>query len=87
MVTEQQIKMAAKLYECRDTARKFFKGDFPERIKFYKEVIQAYQSKHGTEVIPSVTAICGFDAVKGEAMAVMMFMAAAVELIEPSKDA
>lgn len=81
---EQEIKIAAKLYECRDTAKRFFKSEFQERIRFYKRVIEAEQMKSGTEILQAVTSLCEMKGVKDDGMAIMMFMAAAVELMEPS---
>lgn len=82
---KEQIKIAAKLYDCHETAKKLYKSEFPEKIKFYKEVIQGYMAKHNVDEMKAVIAICEFDSVKGQGIAIMLFMAAVVELIEPSK--
>ena len=38
-IMEQQIKLAAKLYRCRDTAKCFFGEEFKEKILPYQQVI------------------------------------------------
>lgn len=80
---ENQIKAAAKLYECRDTAKRFFKEEFYERIKPYQHLIQAVQKRQDKEVLPAMME-CIKISTGDEGMKMMMFMAAAVELIEPS---
>lgn len=35
------IKMTAKLYDCRDTAKRFFKDEYLNKIKPYQELIKA----------------------------------------------
>jgi hypothetical protein len=46
-------------------------------------VITIWNKKNGTDTLQSVLAICKTDSVKNEGMAIMLFMAAAVEIIEP----
>lgn len=82
---KEQIKMAAKLYECHESAKLLFKDKYPGKISWYKQVIITWNKKHGTDTLKSVIDICqSSDTVKNDGVAIMMFMAAAVELIEPS---
>jgi len=81
---EKQIKIAAKLYECRDTAKRFFREDYSEKLRTYKNVIEGHQKKFNLDVLPSVYEICSLESVRDDGMMTMLFMAAAVELIEPS---
>ena len=46
---EQQIKMAAKLYKCRDTAKSFFRDKYAENLKPYKDLIQAVMKANDLE--------------------------------------
>lgn len=80
----QQIEVAAKMYKCQTTAQKFFKEEYQAKIKPYQNIIQAHQKKFNLEVLPSVLELCSFESVRDNGMAVMLFMAAAVELIETS---
>ena len=79
---EKEIKITAKLYECRDVAKRFFRDKYDEKLIPYKNAIQAVQQNFDLEVLPSVMKICSFEIVRDNGMATMLFMAAAVELIE-----
>ena len=83
-MNEQHIKLAAKLYKCRDTAKALFKDEYNEKLRTYKNVIQAHMAKFNIDVLPSVLEICSAESVRENGMATMLFMAAAVELTEPS---
>ena len=78
-----QIQMAAKLYECRDTAKGFYRDEYEAKLKPYRNIIEAHQKKFNLEVLPSVLELCSFESVRDNGMATMLFMAAAVEIIEP----
>lgn len=79
---EQQIKMAAKLYQCRDTAKRFFKDEFKAKIEPYKQIIIKFNKAKGTDTLESVIEIAQNHITDG--MGQMMLFAAAVEMIEPS---
>lgn len=81
---DQQLKMAVKLYECRDTAKRLLKDDFVERLKPYKDLIQAVMKVNKVDEIPALLKISQTHAYQNNPMGQMMFMAATVELIEPS---
>ena len=83
---EKEIKIAAKLYQCRDTVKNLFKNDFKEKIEPYKTAIKKYMASTGKDEIHSVLEICNTEEIKEKGMAVLMFMAAATEMIEPSVD-
>jgi hypothetical protein len=83
---EQEIKIAAKLYQCRDTAKKLFKDEFNEKISWYKEKIIKAKEDLNMDVLETVLELCNIPSVKENGMALMLFMAAAVEILEPSKD-
>jgi len=82
---EKQIKIAAKLYQCRDTAKRFYRDEFKDKIEPYKECIRKYMVNSGKDELLSVMEICEIDEIKDKGgFAIIMFMAAATELIEPS---
>ena len=82
---EKQIKIAAKLYQCRDTAKGFYRDEFKDKVEPYKECIRKYMAKSGKDELLSVMEICNVDEIKEKGgFAIVMFMAAATELIEPS---
>lgn len=81
---EKQIKMAAKLYQCRDTAKRFFGTEFNERIAPYKRLIEERQKASGRETLECLIDCLNLESIQGNGMAMLMFNAAAVEIIEPS---
>ena len=83
---EKQIKMAAKLYECRDTAKKLYGAEFQNKISDYKRYIKACMMKHNykDEITAAMSLAKDCEGVQGSGMGVMLIMAACVELIEPS---
>jgi len=81
---EQQIKMAAKLYECRDTARRFFGEEYKQKLEFYTHILKQVMKDNDLEEIPALLKISKTQHYQENGMAQMMYMAAVVELIEPS---
>jgi len=81
---EQQVKIAAKLYQCRDTAKRFFRDEYEAKLKPYKNIIESHQKKFNLDVLPSVLELCSLESVRDNGMAIMLFMAAAVEMVEHS---
>lgn len=78
------VKIAAKLYECRDTAKRFFRDEFPEKIKPYQNVIKGVMKKHELDVLPAILFISKTETYQSDGMIQLLFMAAACELLEPS---
>jgi hypothetical protein len=81
---EKQIKMAAKLYECRDTAKAFFKEQYKEKLQPYTHILKQVMKANNLEEIPALLKISQTEHYQENGMAQMMYMAAVVELIEPS---
>jgi hypothetical protein len=83
---EKQIKIVivAKLYECRDTAKSFFKEEYKERLQPYKHILQQVMKANNLEEIPALLKISQTEHYQENGMAQMMYMAAVIELIEPS---
>jgi hypothetical protein len=50
-MTEQHIKVAAKMLGMRDTCRRFFKDQWPEKQAEWKPIIQAVMKKHNCDEI------------------------------------
>lgn len=83
---EQRVKMAAKLYQCRDTARKLHGAEYAHRIHGYQQLIKSYMVKYTTDnEIDAAIGLCDeYKDSEGAGMFTMMIMAAAVEIVEPS---
>ena len=79
-----QVQMAAKLYECRDTAKRFFCEEYAIKLQPYKDLIFAVMKANNIDVIPALLKISQTETYNDNGMTQMLFMAATVELIEPS---
>jgi hypothetical protein len=74
--------MAAKLYDCRDTAKNFFGDKYNDRIKPFKDLIQVVMKANNIEEIPALLKISDTEVYNQAGMNQLLFMAATVELIE-----
>ena len=81
---EEQVKMAARLYGMRDTAKNLYREKYHEKLEWYIRTLKAFAFETKSEILPAVIDLCSKNPVKESGMAIMMFMAAAVEIIEPS---
>jgi hypothetical protein len=79
-----RVQMAAKLYECRDAAQSLFGDGYMNKIQPYKEMIQVVMKANNIGEIPALLKISQTETYQENAVGQMMFMAAVVELIEPS---
>jgi phage I-like protein len=82
--SEKLIKLTAKLYDCRDTARAFFKEKYKEKLKPYTHILKQVMKANNLEEIPALLKISETEHYQENGMAQMMYMAAVVELIEPT---
>ena len=82
---QQEIKMAAQMYKCRDTAKRFFGNDYPERLKPYSHILKEVMKANNLEAIPALLKISEAEHYKENGMAQMMYMAALTEFLEPSE--
>ena len=80
---ERDIKIAAKLY--RDIAKGLFKDEYHDRIEPYKQLIAAVMKENNIGEFQAVILISQSKTYLENPMSQMLFMSAAVELIEPSK--
>jgi len=79
-----KVQMAAKLYECRDTAKGFLRDDYKTRLQPYTQLIKAVMKANSLEEIPALLKISETETYQESGFVQMMFMAAVAELIEPS---
>lgn len=81
--TEQTVRLAAQLYEMRDRAKSLLGDRYAERMAEFRKAIETVQSRlHLDNPIAAATKICqGVDCGGFE---VILVMAAACEMIEPS---
>lgn len=83
---EQQIKLAAKLYDCRNSCKKLFGADWKKQIEFHTNLIHAAMKKHkiDNEIKAAMKLIEDCQHMDGAGVFTMKILAAAVELVEPS---
>lgn len=81
---EQQIKLAAKLYRCRDSMKALFKNEYHQKIESYVSALNEYAEKKDLDIFKAVLEICDVPHIKDNSMACVLYMAAAVEILEPS---
>jgi predicted house-cleaning noncanonical NTP pyrophosphatase (MazG superfamily) len=78
------VRMAAKLYECRDAAKSIFQDLYKEKLEPYKNVVEAVMASKNLEAIPALLEVSKTATYNESGFVQMMFMAAVVEIIEPS---
>ena len=81
MQTEQAVKMAAKLYECRDTAKQVFGDCYHKRMEAYCQVVKSAANAMRCSDIAAATTLANK---AGGGMAAICYLAAVVEMTEPS---
>jgi len=80
---EKQIKIAEKLYECRDTARRFFRDEYKAKLEPYTSLIKQVMKANNEGELEALLRISKTNTFQDNAFGQMLFFAAAVELIEP----
>ncbi len=78
------IELSQKMKKCRDTAKRFFKDEFPEKLQPYTEILEGVMKGKCIDEIPALLEISKTETYQADGMTQMMFMAATVELIESS---
>ncbi len=84
---EKEIKITAKLYECRDTAKSLAKmqeKNYVEMLKPYTNIINSVMKANKIKHIQALLKISETQTYQDSGMAQLLFMAALVELMEPS---
>jgi len=56
-IMENPIKMAARLYQCRDTAKRFFRDEYQEKLKPYTHILSAVMKANNLDEIPALLKI------------------------------
>jgi hypothetical protein len=84
---EREIKMVARMYECRDSAKSLAKmrgEDFKEMLEPYTHILTQVIKANKLEPIPALLKISQTSVYQNSGMAQMLFMAALTEYVEPS---
>lgn len=80
MNTEEKIRMATQLYDCRKTFKDFNGPEWKRHLEPFKEIIRRKMKADATD---EVTAAIRESAVAEPAVAVICLFAAAVDMVEP----
>lgn len=78
---EQMVKVAARLYECRDTAKRLLGEKYQERMREYGDAVRSVAK---VKCIGELEAGKMLAEASGGGMTALLVMAATVEIIEPS---
>jgi hypothetical protein len=81
--SEKQVKMAAQLYYMRDTARRLLGDKYKPHMTELGKILKMTAERDKKEPLAVAIEVCKKRELIG--MEVMIVMAAAVELIEPTK--
>jgi len=87
MLNESQVKLAAKVYEMRDTSRRLLGERYADSIEHYGKYIQAAMQKYGCDALAATKQILEQlqRDVPDSGMTQMQLVAALVEMVERSK--
>lgn len=66
---------------AQQTVKEMWKDQYQEKIKWYRDLILHTNSKYKTKTTKSVLAICSTDTFKENPYAILMFNAAAIDII------
>lgn len=80
--TERNVKMAAQLYEMRDAAKRILGERYRPHMEDIGKILQMTAERDGVSPLSVATDVCAKRKLVG--IDLMIVMAAAVELIEPS---
>ncbi len=80
------IELAMKLTKARDAAKGLLGDQYQETILPYKHIIKEVMKANNLEELPAVLKISETQMFQEDPIKQIMFMAAAVELIEPTKE-
>lgn len=82
MTNESQVKMAAKLYEMRDTAKRLLGDKYKDHMALNGKILQDTATRDKKTPLEIAIAVCKKPGIT--AIETIFIMSAAVELAEPT---
>lgn len=79
---EKEIKLAARMYEIRDTARKFYGDRYAGTMRQVGAMIEGIARRDKVSTLEAATSFAKEAFREGDEVSVMLITAAAVELLE-----
>jgi hypothetical protein len=80
---EQLVRMAARLYEARDTLRRLQGDRFAQTVANTRPAVEAYMEHHQVSELTAGMQMC--ERVRFDGFAQLAILATVVEMIEPSR--
>ena len=84
MTMESKIRLAAKLYEARETAKTLLGDKYAERMKEGADLLKQAEQETGKNPIAIATFLAKKCEEEGRPFGAVAILAAAVEMLEPS---
>lgn len=79
---QKQTQIAAKLYECRDTAKNLLGEEYKKKMDEYGEIVSNVSNSKGIGILEAASELAKDSRASGYEK--IQILASAVELIEPS---
>jgi hypothetical protein len=86
MATEQQVRIAAKMYETRDAMKRLRGDKWPADFVEYSGFIRRAMQSWNMDVLPACLRLCEAEKLADEPLTQMMLVVVAVEMVEPSEE-
>ena len=83
MTDEKYVKLTAKLYEMRDSAKMLLGDKYAEHMRLNGKILQDTATRDNKSPLEIAIKVCSKPGIT--AMEVIFIMSSAVELMEPSK--
>lgn len=80
MANEKAVKMAARLYECRDAARIMFGDSYETRMRTQRDFVRAAMARHQVEALPAAMLMIKAAGLTG--ISAIVLLAAAVDVTD-----
>jgi len=85
ITTRQAVEVAAKLYDCQESAKSIYGNLYKERIGQWIEIVKKAEEDYGLETLLAGQKLIKKLSEQGRGIGVMMVGAAMVEILEPNK--
>jgi cellulose biosynthesis protein BcsQ len=80
---DNAVKLKEKLERYRATVKNLYKEEFWDKIKPYQDIIKNYSERKGLDILPATLQLASKET---DPTHTVMFIAGAVELIDPSHE-
>lgn len=83
---KEAISITSHLRQSNAFAKELYKDKYPEKIKWFKEIIIEYKkAKNLNGILPTLTELLKHESTEESKLGTLMFISAAVDLIEEQK--